>query len=181
MDNCHNFYEVYDMLETFLKTAILRHLKETELYLKALQEFRGGSFENLVDKDEIKTDGILFKTPTEGIRPLGEVILHIIRSLEYYVRGIMDNHWEALPYNLRELNTIPEIVNLYQSITKKFRVYLEKLSADKLNEVITNFSRPATKAELLLEMIEHSIHHRGQLSVYFRLLNIDPPIIEYII
>ncbi|MHA1514733.1 MAG: DinB family protein [Candidatus Heimdallarchaeaceae archaeon] len=30
-------------------------------------------------------------------------------------------------------------------------------------------------------MIEHSIHHRGQISVYFRLLNIDPPIIKYII
>jgi len=169
------------MLETFLKNAILRHLKETELYLKALQEFRGESSENLVDKNEIKTDGILFKIPVEGIRPLGEVILHIIRSLEYYMRGIMDNHWEALPYNLVELNTIPEIVNLYQSITKKFSVFLEKLSTDKLNEVTTYFSRSATKAELLLEMIEHSVHHRGQLSVYFRLLDIDPPVIHYII
>jgi uncharacterized damage-inducible protein DinB len=169
------------MLEAFLKNAILRHLKETELYLKTLQEFSGESFEDLVDKNEIKPDSILFKIPAKGIRPLGEVILHIIRSLEYYMRGIMDDHWEALPYNLVELNTIPEIVNLYQSITKKFNVFLEKLSADKLKEVITNFSRPASKAELLLEMIEHSIHHRGQISVYFRLLNIEPPIIKYII
>ncbi len=165
----------------FLKTAIIRHLEETELYLFTLQDLKGETLKDLMNKEVIKPDGILFKIPAEGARPLGEVILHMIRSLEFYIRGIMNNHWEALPYNLTEFSTIPEIVNLYQNIAKGFTVYLDNLSMDKLNEVVTKFSRPATNAELLLEMIEHSIHHRGQLSVYFRLLDIDPPSIKYVI
>ena len=169
------------MIINFLKEAIFRHLKETELYLMTLQDLTGETLEDLMNKDVIKPDGILFKIPAEGIRPLGEVILHMIRSLEFYIRGIMLNHWEALPYNIMDFNTIPEVVNLYQNVTGKFSSFLENLSTDKLNETVTDFSRPATKAELLLEMIEHSIHHRGQLSVYFRLLEIDPPSIKYVV
>ncbi|MHA2026529.1 MAG: DinB family protein [Candidatus Thorarchaeota archaeon] len=30
-------------------------------------------------------------------------------------------------------------------------------------------------------MLEHSIHHRGQLTVYFRLLGVKPEVITYII
>ncbi|MHA1637067.1 MAG: DinB family protein [Candidatus Thorarchaeota archaeon] len=30
-------------------------------------------------------------------------------------------------------------------------------------------------------MLEHSIHHRGQLTVYLRLLGVEPENIEYII
>ena len=165
----------------FLNTAIIRHLEETELYLFTLQDLKGETLKDLKNKEVIKPDGILFKIPAEGARPLGEVILHMIRSLEYYIRGIVINHWEALPYSIMEFTTIPEIVNLYQSVAKTFETYLENLSMDKLNEIVTDFNRPATKAELLLEMIEHSIHHRGQLSVYFRLLGINLPSIKYVI
>ncbi|MHA1202883.1 MAG: DinB family protein [Candidatus Heimdallarchaeaceae archaeon] len=132
-------------------------------------------------KDTIKPDSLLFKIPTEGIRPLGEVLLHMIRSLEFYMVGIMNNHWEALPYNLMELNTIPEIILLYENVADKITKYVKNLSLDKLNEKVSNFNKPATKADLILEMLEHSIHHRGQLSVYFRLLKIEPPKIQYII
>ena len=74
------------MMIDFLKNSILRHLEETELYLKTLQDLKGETLEDLMKKDVIKPDEILFKIPAEGARPLGEVILHMIRSLEYYVR-----------------------------------------------------------------------------------------------
>ncbi|MHA2462691.1 MAG: DinB family protein [Candidatus Thorarchaeota archaeon] len=34
---------------------------------------------------------------------------------------------------------------------------------------------------MLLELIEHSIHHRGQITVYYRLLGIKPAHIPYIL
>ena len=169
------------MLVYFLKIAIIRHLEETKLFLDKLQEMSDVTLEELMKQDVIKPDSILFKIPAEDTRPLGEVVLHTIRSLQYYMVGIMTNKWEALPYTLTDFNTIPEVVNLFNSTIKLFEVHLDNLSLEKLNETVTQFNRPATKAELLLEMLEHSIHHRGQLSVYFRLLNIDPPTIPYII
>lgn len=169
------------MIEKFLREAVIRHLHETELFFKKLHEYENISLKEMSGRDTIKPDSLLFKIPTEGIRPLGEVLLHMIRSLEFYMVGIMNNHWEALTYNLMELNTIPEIVLLYENVANKISKYMEYLSLDKLSETVSRFKRTATKAELILEMLEHSIHHRGQLSVYFRLLEIEPPNILYII
>ena len=74
-----------------------------------------------------------------------------------------------------------EIKYLYKAIVKITETYLEKFSSDILHVVVENFNKSATKEEILHAMLEHSIHHRGQLSVYFRLLKVDPPVIEYII
>ena len=169
------------MIEVFLQKAVTRHLKETELFFDKLHDYENISLKEMSGKDAIKPDSILFKIPSEGARPLGEILLHMIRSLEFYITGIMNDKWEALPYNLLEWNTIPEIVLLYEKVAEKIKGYMKELSLDKLNEEVTKFNRNATKAELILEMLEHSIHHRGQLSVYFRLLGIEPPIIEYIV
>ncbi|MCK4567807.1 MAG: hypothetical protein KAU48_10925 [Candidatus Thorarchaeota archaeon] len=34
---------------------------------------------------------------------------------------------------------------------------------------------------MILEMLEHSIHHRGQITAYYRLLGISPVLILYIV
>ena len=59
--------------------------------------------------------------------------------------------------------------------------YTNQVSPEDLHQVSDSFNRPATIAEILLEMIEHSIHHRGQITVYYRLLNLEPISIPYII
>jgi uncharacterized damage-inducible protein DinB len=105
----------------------------------------------------------------------------MIRSIHYYLRGCVENIWEPLPYTLKKYSSAKEIKKLYENVVKETEASLEKLSLDLLQAVINDFNRSATKEEILQEMIEHSIHHRGQLSVYFRLLKMDPPAIEYII
>ena len=169
------------MLDVFLKKAIFRHLEETKLYFDKLLKVTDGSLEKMMEQNEKEPDSFLFKIPAEDTRPLGEVILHVIRSLEYYVIGIMTDQWEALPYTLTDFSTILEVVNLYTNTVELFKVHLNNMSSERLDEVVTKFSRSATRAELLMEMLEHSIHHRGQLSVYFRLLDLEPPAIPYII
>jgi uncharacterized damage-inducible protein DinB len=168
-------------MKDFLQKAVIRHLQETGLYLEKLHEYENISLKEMLTQDTTKPDSLLFKIPAEGARLLGEVILHMIRSLEFYATGISKNRWEALSYNLMEITTIPEILLLYENVSREIITYLEDLSSDDLKQVIDKFNRPATKAELILEMLEHSIHHRGQLSAYLRLLSISPPSISYII
>ncbi len=169
------------MKHSFLKDIVIRHLQETQLFFTKLHEYENVSLQEMTSKDRIEPDSLLFKIPAEGARPLGEVILHMIRSLEFYTVGIIENKWEPLQYNLLEFSTIPEIVMLYETVALKITKYMGRLTSDILNEEVTKFNRPATKAELIQEMLEHSIHHRGQLSVYYRLLEIEPPSIAYII
>jgi uncharacterized damage-inducible protein DinB len=143
--------------------AVKRHLDETLPLIKQLIEVN------------------VLSRPIEAVREIGEVVLHIVRSLEYYMKGITTNQWEALPYNLETYDSAESIIELTEKVFEKIKVYTSLISTSDLGRKIELFNRPATVAELILEMLEHSIHHRGQITVYYRLLGIEPVPIPYII
>jgi len=150
-------------LYKMLISAVKRHLKETMPLI-----------EQLVDIN------VMSKPYSEG-REIGEVILHLVRSVEYYMRGITTNQWEPLPYTLENYDSAEAIIELAAEVFVRVDVFASMISSSDLGRKIESFSRPATVSELILEMIEHSIHHRGQITVYYRLLGIAPSKIEYII
>ncbi|MHA2202770.1 MAG: DinB family protein [Candidatus Hodarchaeales archaeon] len=147
----------------FLTSAVERHFEETKLLI------------NQLDKLDI------FSEPVQTGRSLGEIVLHMIRSLEFYLRGLATNHWEPLSYNLSDYGSTQDIKNLYNTVVNKTLTHLKQISPNELSDVIESFNRSATKAEVLLEVLEHSIQHRGQLLVYFRLLDLEPAEIPYIV
>jgi uncharacterized damage-inducible protein DinB len=151
------------MLYNFLRSAINRHLEETWPFIQAL------------------SDDVLLKSPYDEGRPLGEVVLHMIRSMEFYLTGLSENEWSPLTYSLEEYSTAESVINLANRVFEKTRRQLSSMSSVDLLQVNNSFSRAASIAELMLEVVEHSIHHRGQLAVYYRLLGIDIPAIQYIV
>jgi uncharacterized damage-inducible protein DinB len=151
------------MMYKMLISAVRRHLEETLPLIKQLTEV------NVMSK------------PIDEGREIGEVILHLIRSLEYYMKGITTSQWEALPYYLETYDSAESIIELSELVFEQVKVYVSLVSTSDLGRKIESFKRPATVAELILEMIEHSIHHRGQITVYYRLLGITPEVIPYII
>jgi len=151
------------MLRKFLVDAIGRHLDETYPLFSQLD------------------DNHLHSAPISDGRILGELVFHMLRSLEYYLRGITEGIWEPAPYAFDEFVTSESLEQLIQEVFTKTRIRLSLISLGDQERVITTFDRPATVAEILLEMLEHSVHHRGQLTVYLRLLGVEPEKIEYII
>ena len=151
------------MMHSLLVDAIERHVNETRPLFDQLD------------------DQILNSRPMDQARPLGEVILHMIRSLEFYARGVASSQWESLRYNLVEYNSAEAVKKLAEEVFARVIDYANQVSPEDLHRVNDSFNRPATLAEILLEMIEHSIHHRGQITVYYRLLNLEPISIPYII
>ena len=146
-----------------LKDMVERHLDETLPLIQQLTEI------DIMNK------------PVSGGREIGEVVLHLIRSLEYYTKGLVTGQWEALPYTLESHDSAEAIIELAEGVFKSVQMYLSLIPEIDLSRVIDRFNRPATVAEIIIEMIEHSIHHRGQITVYYRLLGITPNKIEYII
>ncbi|MFX1546217.1 MAG: DinB family protein, partial [Promethearchaeota archaeon] len=94
---------------------------------------------------------------------------------------VINDHWEPLTYNLKTYNSVEDIINLYDDVSQKAKDYLEKLPPTTLFDLYNDFNRPATKAEMLLEMLEHNIQHRGQILVYYRLLGVTPAKLPYIV
>lgn len=151
------------VLYEFLQNTVRRHLDETLPLIRQLIE---------VD---------IMSKPTPGVREIGEVVLHLLRSLEYYIRGVWEERWESLPYTLEEYDTAESIIDLAEHVFKRVVSCMNLIQIKGLNKKIDSFNRPATEAEIILEMIEHSIHHRGQITVYYRLLGVKPESIPYII
>ncbi len=151
------------MLYDFLNNAVERHLIETHPLISQLD------------------DDLIHSKPTPEVRELGEVALHLLRSIEYYLRGLSQEIWEPAPYTLDKYGTLESLSNLVEEVFERARDYMKQLSSSDVSVSISSFNRPATVGEILLEMLEHSIHHRGQLTVYFRLLGIKPEMIAYII
>jgi len=73
------------------------------------------------------------------------------------------------------------IIQLAEDVFDKVKMYTNLLIVGDMGRTIKSFNRPATVEEIILEMLEHSIHHRGQITVYYRLLGVDPKPIPYII
>ncbi len=151
------------MLANFLKTAINRHLEETRAIIEQL------------------TDDMFDKQASDETRKTAEIILHMIRSFEFYSRGLSEGEWIPAPYTLEKYNTAKKVILLYKEVVKITNNYLGKLTDETLLEQVVGFNRTATKGEILLELLEHSIHHRGQLAVYYRLSKKKPAEIKYII
>jgi uncharacterized damage-inducible protein DinB len=126
-------------------------------------------------------DELIQRKPIPEVRVLGEVALHLIRSIEYYLRGLSEGIWEPAPYTLDKYGSFKSLSSLVEEVFERAMSYMIQLSTSDLSVIIKSFNRPATVGEILLEMIEHSIHHRGQLTVYFRLLGVKPETIVYII
>jgi len=151
------------MLHKFLTNALKRHLDETWPLIN-----------QIVDDD-------LSKVPVKDGRLLGEVILHMLRSMDFYLKGLTKDEWTPLSYSLEEYSSAEALKALAHDVFDRARKYVDQLNNGKLETTISSFSRPAKAAEILLEAIEHSIHHRGQITVYYRLLGIEVPHIPYII
>ncbi|MGC9779145.1 MAG: DinB family protein [Candidatus Heimdallarchaeota archaeon] len=151
------------MIANFLKTAIDRHFDETKSIIMQL------------------SDDIFDSKATQKTRKTAEIILHMIRSFEFYSRGLSEGEWIPAPYSLSKYNDSQKVLALYDEVVSITKSYLEKLTDESLEEILNQFNRTATKGELLLEMLEHSVHHRGQLTVYYRLYEKKPAEIKYII
>jgi uncharacterized damage-inducible protein DinB len=151
------------MFRKFLVEAIHRHLDETLPFILQMN------------------DDLLFSEPLSNGRPLGEIVFHMLRSIEYYVRGITEGVWEPAPYIFDSFTTSESLQKQWQEMYTRAKTRLSLILLSDLSRIITTHSRHATIAELLQEMLEHSIHHRGQLTVYLRLLDVEPTKIEYIV
>jgi len=151
------------MLANFLKSAINRHLEETKSIIEQL------------------TDDLFEKKASEETRKTAEIILHMIRSYEFYSRGLSEGEWIPAPYSLDKYNNSKKIISLYNEVVKITNKYLENITDESLLEEVIGFNRTATKGEILLELLEHGIHHRGQLSVYYRISKKQPAKIDYIL
>ncbi|MCL6099221.1 MAG: DinB family protein [Bacteroidetes bacterium] len=107
---------------------------------------------------------------------------HIAEIPGWIEHGITNDglDFAATPYNPKVINNTKDLLELFEESVAKSKAQLIEENEDKLNgrwvmrngdAVLLNLS----KAEVIRHSLSQLIHHRAQLGVYLRLLDIPIP------
>lgn len=114
--------------------------------------------------------------PSEGIRSVGESILHIAFG-NYYLASKM-GYAPPSDVDIANLQKIEGKDNILAALKKSNEFVLEKIMLvenDKFNEEIDfGFAKMSVLAGLL-SILEHNGEHKGQLIAYARSVGVTPP------
>lgn len=113
-----------------------------------------------------ETDLVL--EPFPGSWTVGQIMLHIADAEDGWMRYVVTGELEEWPepYKLENYPDIPAILGLLKEVHQRTLTYLAGLSEEDLDLIITApWGGKFTLLWILWHMIEHEIHHRGELSL----------------
>ena len=113
-------------------------------------------------------------TPTPVEMTYREQLKHIAANMVWLCSSYLDGsktHIDpsTVGNSKKEIVAMMDQVFIYTSKT------INALSEQDLNEKVDFISGEMTKRRILLLMTDHVTHHRGQLVVYLRMKNVEPP------
>lgn len=132
--------------------------------------------------ERVPQDSLTWK-PHEKSRTLGEIATHIANLPGVFITPLNRDEFDRNEYRSSEVNRVSDILAIFDKNISSAFALLKTLSNEQMfipwrykygQRVIFEMPRLAVIRAMALN---HIIHHRGQLSVYLRLLNIPlPPI-----
>ncbi|MGM7722891.1 DinB family protein [uncultured Metabacillus sp.] len=107
-------------------------------------------------------------------RSLGRIVWHLTTSIPEYLAHFglkIDEveHAEDVPASAKE------IAETFQNVSSHAAQVIEEQWTDEsLKKVQTAFGREETNAQILMGLIKHIVHHRGQATVLIRQAGLKP-------
>ncbi len=114
--------------------------------------------------------------PAEGVRDVGDVLLHVA-SLNYFVARHFDVELpeDIDPSTIEDIEGKEAIMEATRASFEFAKSYLPEIDANTLDEEVELSFGTFSKRQLLLILYEHSGEHKGQLIAYARANGITPP------
>lgn len=111
-------------------------------------------------------------TAYQGGMPVGQIALHIANAEEGWFRLIAQRIRQEWPsdFTLENYPTKEAIAKLLSTTHTKTMDYLESLSLADLDTVISSEWGQFSLHFIIWHVLEHEIHHRGELSLILGLL-----------
>jgi len=113
------------------------------------------------------------KVYPEG-RTLGRIVWHLTTNIPDYLAHFgleideVDNK-ENVPTSAKEIAETFKRISSYA-----IQVIEEQWTDESLKKVQTAFGREETNAQILMGLIKHIVHHRGQVTILLRQAGIKP-------
>ena len=123
--------------------------------------------------DGLTDDSLKQQVYSEG-RTLGRIAWHLTTSIPEYLAEFglkidVVKNAENVPTSAKE------IAETFKNVSSKAAKAIEQQWKDEtLKEVQIAFGREETNAQILMGLIKHTIHHRGQMTVLMRQVGLKP-------
>jgi uncharacterized damage-inducible protein DinB len=147
---------------------------EVSVVREHLERYRGVTLQTLEFVPEDKFDW----RPAEKAMTVAEQFVHIARVEEFYARGFFGGVWQF--ELLSEMPAELTRASLKERLDRGRGYLLEqlgRLEANRMDEIIKVPNVPVDwpLRGWLWYLVEHEIHHKGQLSLYLRQFGVVPP------
>jgi uncharacterized damage-inducible protein DinB len=142
------------------------------------------------EHEAAQTRKMLEKVPTDKLewRPhpksmtLGHLAFHLGSAVDYFVPAIFEtDNFQWSGYKQPEPESTQDILDMFDKANAKMKHALQHAKPEDFVVMWTfgpkekPFMQLPRGAAVRAFLISHSIHHRGQLSVYLRLLDVPVP------
>ena len=152
-----------------------------ESVIEGWREVRNG----LIDEaNQIPVDKFSFQPAPES-RSVKQLLQHLVESQKFLVgeacrpdtnlmRGSFADNVKLYAPNVRDVDDKDELLNLLRASMDEAASQLTS-AADEMKNPMKRFDgKEMSKLAFMSFAIAHEMYHRGQLTVYERLLNIEP-------
>ena len=117
-------------------------------------------------------DDQLGYVPFPGSWPVGQIALHIADCEDNWIHGVVRGEIEPwVFYDAADHPTRADVLAMLDSSHEKTLAFLDGLTADDMHrQYSVPDGEPARLGWILCHVLEHEIHHRGELSLIHGLL-----------
>jgi uncharacterized damage-inducible protein DinB len=149
------------------------------------REVRAGLIE---EASQIPEDKFSFRA-ADGMRSVAELLQHLVESQRFLVgeacrpdtnlmRKSFAEHIKDYAPNVRDVNDKEGVLKLLATAMDEIEKQLRE-HADEMKNTMKRFDgKEMTKLAFMSFAIAHEMYHRGQLTVYERLLGIEPALTQ---
>jgi uncharacterized damage-inducible protein DinB len=122
------------------------------------------------------TDDELRFAPYPGAWSVGEVACHIAQVEEGWIHGDIRHAWQQEPdYRWQDYPSVAAIKALLAQVHERTLEYLRTEPVESLDRTIVLSEGETTVRWILWHVIEHEIHHRGEIFLMLGLLGKQGP------
>lgn len=124
--------------------------------------------------DKFTHDELTF-VPFKGSWPVGKIMLHIAETEDFWFHSVVRGELDAsIDYSLAEYPTTAAIKGALDRARSRTIPFLDSLTELDLDTLYTMRSGEALSLRWIIwHVLEHEIHHRGELSLALGLLGRD--------
>lgn len=133
--------------------------------------------EGLLEALEMLSDEQLGFMPAEGLWSLGKVARHIAEAEEGWFRYVVTGELAAWPECRDEDSaTVAAIQELLARVHEHTESYLETVADEELAQVVhTPWGDDLSLRWIVWHVLEHEIHHRGEVFLMLGLMGMEAP------